>query len=143
MQTLLIYQSHGRNRRTALIVAAVLAGLTGLLVVFQAAWWIIAALALFTLPAIWDLVSNRSAGLTLTDTALHWHSGARSDRIDLHRIRTVRLDRRLDLTTRVLVVLQDSRRIRLPDDCLPDLDQFAAALAKAAVKTERHPFSLL
>lgn len=143
MQTLLTYQYQGRNRRTALSVAAVLAGLSGLVLVFQAAWWIIAGLALFTLPAIWDLVSNRTAGLTLTETALHWHSGRRGDKIALHRIRTIRLDRRLDLTTRVSVVLQDSRRIRLPDDCLPDLDQLAAALARAAVKTERHPFSLL
>lgn len=140
---MLTYQTSGRNRRTAVIVAAVLAGLAALLVIFQASVWIIAGLALFTLPAIRDLVLDRTAGLTLTPAYLDWHSGAHGDRIDLHRIKAVRLDRRLDLTTRVTVLLLDGRRLRLPDDCLPQPDRLEAVLQQAGVTTERHPFSFL
>ena len=142
-QALLDHHSRGRNPRTALVLAGVWGALLLLVVLLDAALWIVAGLGLFTLPALWDLVTDRASGLTLTQDSLHWFSGARSDRIPLARIKAVRLDRRLDLSTRVSVVLRDDRRIRLPQDCLPQVPALEAAVLRAGIRVERHPFSLL
>ncbi|HSG55096.1 MAG TPA: hypothetical protein VLA45_06540 [Paracoccaceae bacterium] len=142
-QHLLDHRANGRNPRTALALVGVWAVLALLLVVFQAAPLIVGGLGLFTLPALWDLVSNRGSGLRVTDQDLHWFSGAKADTIPLPRIKTVRLDRRLDLSYRVSVVLRDDRRIRLPQDCVPAIDRLEEVLHKAGIAVERHPFSLL
>lgn len=142
-QTLLDHRTQGRNARTAWVLAGVWALLAVLLVFFDAAPWIVGGLGLFTLPALWDLVSDRLSGLRLTEDGLHWFSGRQSDTIPLARIRAVRLDRRLDLSFRVSVVLRDDRRIRLPQDCLPRIPALEAALTRAGIRVERHPFSLL
>ena len=140
---LLEYRTTGRNRRTALALAGVWALLALLLVALDAAPWIVAGLALFTLPALWDLLSDRASGLRLTGDDLHWFSGARSGRIPHARIKAVRLDRRLDRSYRVSVARHDTRRIRLPQDCVPPIPMLEAGLARAALPVERHPFSLL
>lgn len=140
---LLDYRTTGRNRRTAFALAGVWIVLVLLLVVLDAATWIVAGLALFTLPALWDLLSDRASGLRLTGDDLHWFSGAKADTIPRARIKAVRLDRRLDLSYRVSVVLHDTRRIRLPQDCVPPIPVLEEALARAGLPVERHPFSLL
>lgn len=139
----LAHRASGRNARTALVLLGVWGLLLGLALILDAALWIMAGLALFTLPAVWDLVSDRASGLILTDNDLHWFSGQQQDTIPHLRIKTVRLDRRLDLSHRVSVVLADDRRIRLPQECLPDIDLLAGALEQAGLRVERHPFSLL
>ena len=140
---LLEHHARGRNARTALVLAGVWALLITLWRGFDAAPWIVAGLGLFTLPALWDLLSDRPSGLILTDDHLQWHSGQQGDTIPCARIKAVRLDRRLDLSYRVSVVLRDDRRIRLPHDCLPDTGRLEAALQRAGIRVERHPFSLL
>jgi hypothetical protein len=143
MQALLDHRNTGRTPRTALVLAGVWAVFVLLVLVLDAALWIVAGLALFTLPALWDLVTDRAAGLVLTGDSLHWFSGRRSDTIPLARVKAVRLDRRLDLSYRTSIVLSDDRRIRFPQECLPDIPVLEAALVKAGVRVERHPFSLL
>lgn len=142
-QAVLDHRNHGRNPRTALVLAGVWAVLILLVVVLEAALWIVAGLALFTLPALWDIVTDRAAGLVLTGDSLQWFSGRQSDTIPLVRVKAVRLDRRLDLSYRSTIVLCDDRRIRFPQECLPDIPVLEAALVKAGVRVERHPFSLL
>jgi hypothetical protein len=142
-QAVLDHRNTGRTPRTALVLAGVWGVLILLVVVLEAAIWIVAGLALFTLPALWDLVTDRAAGLVLTGDSLHWFSGRRSDTIPLARVKAVRLDRRLDLSYRSTIVLSDDRRIRIPQECLPDIPVLEAALVKAGVRVERHPFSLL
>ena len=140
---LIDHRASGRNARTALVVAGVWAVLILLAVFLNAAVWLVVGLGLFILPALWDLVTDRASGLRLTEASLHWFSGGRSDTIPLARIKAMRLDRRLDLSYRVSVVLRDDRRIRLPQDCLPEIPVLEAALSQAGIKVERHPFSLL
>ncbi|MFU8865853.1 MAG: hypothetical protein ACNA7O_18235 [Rhodobacterales bacterium] len=140
---LLDHRNRGRNQRTALVLLGVWGLLVALVVLFDAALWIVAGFALFTLPALWDLASDRAAGLVLTGENLNWFSGRQHDNIPHLRIKAVRLDRRLDLSYRVSVVLKDDRRIRLPQECLPQIDTLARALEQAGIKVERHPFSLL
>jgi hypothetical protein len=142
-QALLDHRARGRNGRTAAVVATVWVVLVLLLTVLDAAPAIVAGLGLFTLPALWDLVSDRPSGLTLTEDSLHWFSGKQADTIPLPRIKAVRLDRRLDLSFRVSVVLRDDRRIRLPQECLPPISLLETALTRAGLRVERHPFALL
>jgi hypothetical protein len=142
-QALLEHHTTGRNPRTALALAGVWGVLALLVMVLDAAVWIVAGLALFTLPALWDLVTDRAAGLRLTGDGLHWFSGRRSDTIPRARIKAVRLDRRLDLSYRVSITLHDDRRIRLPQESLPPIPVLEAALIQAGIRVERHPFSLL
>lgn len=140
---LLDHRLRGRNPRTAVVLLGVWVALLLFWVGLDAAPWIMIGLALFTLPALWDLVTDRPSGLRLTDDSLHWFSGRRSDTVPLAQIKAVRLDRRLDLSYRVSIVLRDDRRIRLPQDCLPEIPTLDAALTQAGIRVERHPFSLL
>lgn len=137
------HTNYGRNRCTLMTVALIYVALIAAIVLVDAAWWLMAALAMFTLPALWDLYANRSAGVTLTDTNLHWFSGQRQADIKLSEIDHMRFDTRLDFSVRVSAVLLGKRRIRLPYDALPPHLEFEAAFKTRGVKTERHHFSLL
>jgi len=137
------FTSHGRNLRTAIVLIAVYAALVALVVVFDASLWLIAGLALTTLPALWDIWSNRSAGLNLTDDTLLWRSGKRFGSIALDDIERVRFDARWDFSVRVTVVPVSGKPVRLPYDALPPSDAFDTALKARSVRTERNPFSIL
>lgn len=140
---LLDHRLRGRNPRTAAVLLGVWVALVLVWVGLEAAPWIMIGVGLFTLPALWDLITDRPSGLILTGDSLHWFSGRRSDTIPLAQIKAVRLDRRLDLSYRVSIVLRDDRRIRLPQECLPEIPTLDAALTQAGIRVERHPFSLL
>lgn len=124
-------------------VALIYLALISAIIVIDAAVWLMAGLALFTLPALWDLYANRSAGVTLTDTDLHWFSGRREADIKLSEIDHMRFDTRLDFSIRVSAVLAGKRRIRLPYEALPPHVEFENAFKARGVKTERHHFTLL
>jgi hypothetical protein len=140
---MLEFQSRGRNSRTAWVLAAIWSALAALVITVDASLWIVAGIALFTLPAVWDLVADRPSGMRLDAEGLHWHSGRHQQDIPLARIKAMRLDRRLDLSFRVSLVLHDNRRLRLPHECLPRIDQLESALKQAGLRVERHPFSLI
>lgn len=119
------------------------AGLAALLVFLDAAPWIVASLALFTLPLAYEVWRNPQCRLTLDATALDWQGILGADRVPLVRIDKVRFDRRLDMSMRVTLVLTDGRKLRLPHDVLPPPERLETALQAYGVKTERHPFSLI
>ena len=136
------HRSTGRSLRALIALAAVWAGLGAL-------WWglsahpvLVGLLFAATLPALWDFVTARPAGLDLTDTALTWHSGRGTGTCDLAALDHVRFDTRLDLSVRVTLVLIPGRRIRLPHDALPPHEALEQALRARGVKTERHHFAL-
>jgi hypothetical protein len=137
------HRSHGRNARTAAVLAAIYAALAALWVWLDMAWFIIAMVALATLPAIWDLWSDRASGLRLDDQSLSWFSGAARAELPLGEIDHMRFDTRLDFSVRVSAVLPGGRRIRLPYDALPPHRSLEAALQARGVRVDRHHFSLL
>lgn len=96
-----------------------------------------------TLPALWDLINNRLAGIALSDTNLSWHSGQTKNSIAHQDIDHIRLNRRLDLTYRVEIRTLKGQKLRLPPDAVPPIEAFEEALRKVDIRTERHPFSLL
>lgn len=137
------HANFGRNRRTVIVVILIYVALVAAILLIDAAWWLMAGLAVFTLPALCDIYTNRSAGVTLTESDLHWFTGSRQADIRLAEIDHMRFDTRLDFSIRVSAVLAGKRRIRLPYEALPPHLEFETALKNRNVKIERHHFSLL
>ncbi|MDR9483602.1 MAG: hypothetical protein RI566_00375 [Sediminimonas sp.] len=137
------HDARARRPRTVLVLLGVWAGLAALWWALDATWWIVAALALFTLPALWEVITDRRASLHLQDGNLHWRDGARGDSVALDALDHVRFDTRLDMSVRVTLILSDGRRIRLPHASLPPHRAFETALKSAGVATRRHHFRAL
>lgn len=143
MSAELTFNATGRSPRTAAVVGAVWLGLLALWLVLDAAPWVVGFLALFTLPACWDLLRNPPSGLTLTQTDISWHSGTRKATVELQEIDHVRLDTRLDFSVRVTLVLVSGAKLRLPFEATPPHQSLEDALNAQGIKTQRHHFQLL
>ena len=138
MSAPLEHASSGRSLRAFLVLMLVwLAALT-LWFALQASVWIVGALLLVSLPALIDFGTGRSAWLRLDDKMLSWGSGGSTGEVALTRITLVRFETRLDFSIRVRLVLDDGRRITLPQH--PRLQE---ALEARDIKTERHHFGLI
>lgn len=137
-----IYQAQGRNSRT-LSAVIIVYGMVALSYLWLgAALWILALPVLATLPALWDIWANPAAGLSVGPDGITWHAGRRKAEVARGEIDCVRLDRSWDFAIRISVVLRSGRRLRLPYECTPPIDDLQAALDNLKIRTERHPFSI-
>ncbi len=143
MSTELTYSAQGRSPRTAAVVGVVWLALLALWLILDATPWIVAFLALFTLPACWDLLTNPPSGLTLTADSVRWHSGKRHASVKLEEIDHVRLDTRLDFSVKVTLVLKTGAKLRLPFEATPPHLQLEQAFEAQGIKTRRHHFQLM
>ncbi len=109
----------------------------------NAAPWIIAALLLFTLPAAYDFARGREAWFELDSDEIRWRSGRQNAKVATKRIRHIRLETRLDLTVRARLVLDDGKRIPVPQDATPSRDLLETECAARGIETQRHHFSLM
>ena len=140
--SLYAYERSGRTYGAALVVGAIWVALLAAWIWLEAATWIIIFIALFTIPAVIDLLRNPASGLRLTADTLSWHSGRRHAEVQLSEIEHVRLDTRLDFSVRASVVLQTGRRIRLPFESTPPHQPFEDALLAQDIKVLRFHFQL-
>lgn len=124
------------------MVAAVWLALIAAYVMIEASPMIVAIVALFTLPALWELATNPIARLSLSPQVLVWQRGKDKVTIPLNTIDHIRLDTRVDLSVRATVVLRSGQRLRVPPDAMPPHRPFEYALHAAGVPTRRHHFSL-
>ena len=136
------YQRQGRSIGAMVLLAAIWTALACAWVLIDAAPLILGIIAACTLPALYDVVKNPAAGLSLTQEQLHWHSGPRTAEIPVTEIDRLRLDTRLDFSVRATVILKNGRKIRIPFEATPPHHSFEQALNARNVKTERHHFSL-
>ncbi|MDX1743780.1 MAG: hypothetical protein R3186_09325 [Ruegeria sp.] len=134
------FTRHNRTRRSVLTLMGIYAGLLALVIVFDAAWWLVGLLSLSTLPALWDIIQDTQAGLTLDPDRIYWFSGNREAEVALSEIDHVRLDTRWDFSVRSALVLASGKRIRLPDEAMPPHKEFESILEKAGLRVERHHF---
>ena len=134
------FARRGRAPRTLGIVIAIYTGLVAAILLIDAAWWLMAALALATLPALWDLWQDPSAGVRLNDTQLEWHTGRHCGTLAWDEIDHMRIDTRWDFSVRVTAMLQSGKRVRLPYQALPPHRALEAALLARGVLVERHHF---
>ena len=138
--TAFTFTRQNRNQRTVLILIGVYAMLIALMILLNAVWWLMALLALTTLPALWDVIKDTSAGMELTDETLRWHTGQRRGQLKLSEVDRFRFDTRWDFSVRVSAVLKSDKRVRLPDESLPPHKQFEMVLNQAGFAVERHHF---
>jgi hypothetical protein len=136
------FTRQGREPRTVVVLILVYSVLLAAIIAIDAAWWLMAALALLTLPALWDLWKDPSAGLRLDRQRLDWHSGRLNGTLVLSEIDYMRFDTRWDFSVRVTAVLNTAKRIRLPDEALPSHRAFEAALDARGIRVERHYFTV-
>lgn len=137
------YHRDGRNRATLWAVLAVWTVLLFALIQVEAAPWLMGLIALFTLPALWDLYANPAAGLAFDDQGLHWFSGKRSATLLWSEVDHVRLDTRLDFSVGATAVLITGRKIRIPYEATPPHLAMETALNAQGITTRRHHFSLI
>ncbi len=137
------FRRTARNWPTLVAVLAVWGALILAYLVFEASGWIVGILGLFTLPAVYDLGRNPTAGVTLNSDRLDWYSGRVHAGLDLSEIDHIRLDTRLDFSVRATAVLHSGRKIRLPFESTPPHRPFEEVLNANGVKTVRHHFSLM
>lgn len=137
------YHHTARRLGPALVVICVWAALLGAYIYLDATLWIIGLFALFTLPALWDLARNTTAGLTLDDTTLTWQSGRRSATLALDELDHIRLDTRLDFSVRATAFLKTGRKIRLPFEATPPHQAFEDALTARNITVQRYHFQLM
>ncbi len=136
------FTRQGRSPRTLAILIVVYSVLIAATILIDAAWWLMATLALLTLPALWDLWGDPSAGVRLSADRLDWHTGRQNASLDLSEIDFMRFDTRWDFSVRITVVLHDASRARLPYEALPPHTDFEKALVAQGVKVEKHHFSV-
>ncbi len=139
----MIYRFESQARQTSTIVKLLLLwGITLCLwVALDATLWIVAGLALFSLPVLWDVVRNTTVELEVWPGRIVWSSSLKNgDRADIDH---VRLNRRFDGSMKITLVHVGGSQTRLPPDVSPPIDAFETALKDAGIAVQRHPFSLI
>ena len=97
----------------------------------------IALFAVLISPAIWTIIANTDATLSVTDDAMSWQVGARGDEVALSDIDFVRARTSLDLAQRVVVVRHSGPKLHVPGLCLPPGRQLDDALEARGVTVKR------
>ncbi|MEM1004982.1 MAG: hypothetical protein AAF496_11320 [Pseudomonadota bacterium] len=136
------FRRQNRNSRTVVILIAVYAALLTLIIVFDAAWWLVGLLSVATLPAVWDILQDSSAGMSMEADQIAWYSGKRQGHINLQEIDYFRFDTRWDFSVRVSMILTTGKRVRLPDESLPPHRTLEKILENAGFTVRRHHFTV-
>jgi hypothetical protein len=137
------FENRGRSRRALVALVLIWGALLLLMQLIALSPWIAGPVALLTLPAAWEFVTDPRSSLSLDDTHLSWQTARSDDQVPLNMIRMIRFDTRLDLSVRLTVRLTDDRKIRLPHACTPPHRRFEEELKSRGIATERHHFSLI
>ena len=88
----------------------------------------------FTLPALWDVICDTHSWIEVWPKQIIWGSALRGgNRSDINR--------RFDGSIKITLIHVSGAHSRLPPDITPPVDVFQAALKKAGITAERHPFS--
>lgn len=133
------FERSARGPRALALIGTALAALLAL-ILLGAAWWITAALALLTLPALIEAARDARATLTLDDHALAWSTGRRAQSVPLPRIAEVRLATTLDFSQRATVHADTGEKLRIPPECLPPGRTLDEALAARDIPHRRSLF---
>lgn len=136
------FRQHARSPRHVAVLVCIYAVLLAAIFLIDAAWWLMALLALPTLPALWEVVQNPEAGLEIDETAFRWWSGKHRGAVRLGEIDHIRMDTRWDLSVRVRLMLTSGRRLQLPHDSLPPHRDLEQALTSRGLRVERHHFTV-
>ena len=126
-----------RNITSYVMVAFAIVALLVLVFGLQAHPFIVALFAVLITPAIWSIVANTEAELTIDDASISWQVGARGNRVDFDDIDYVRARTALDLSQRVAVFRNSGPKLHIPGPCLPSGRQLDEALEARGVTVKR------
>lgn len=138
----LSHTTRARSLRGALALLAVLAFVGALAFFLQAHPAICLFILMGALPLLWDMARDAGTWFELTQTTLSWRAGRHTGSLPLSQIDRTELVIRMDLSSKLTVVLNDGQRLRLPPACLPGPHGLEAALMAADVPVIRKFFSL-
>lgn len=136
------FHRQGRSFGLAVVLGAWLMGLLILATKVQAAPWLIALLALPTLPGLYELAKNPRSGLELNAQEISWFCGDRQTTVLLPEISHLRADTRLDLSVRLTLILTSGEKLRIPPQATPPIDALEEACKTRNMALERHHFVL-
>ena len=135
------YTRRGRCLGTAAWVIGAATFLIGLRIGVDASPIILTPLALTLLPAIWDLVFDPKATLSVNEGSVTWSTGKHEKSVPHASVFLVKLNTLWDFSTRTTFVLRDGSQIRVPPQCQPPAAELEAALLEHGLKVERHHFT--
>ncbi|UWQ80464.1 hypothetical protein K3725_05530 [Leisingera sp. S132] len=135
------FSRRGRSRAALLATGGWLAAVLVLWLVLDAALWLVILLALPVLPALTDLIRNPLSGMKISDGHIEWFTGKLTGKADLAEIALVRFDTRWDFSVRATLILENGKRIRLPQEATPPHEETDAEFQKRGIRTERHHFT--
>ncbi len=135
---------HNQGRKPATI-AALLAAIAVLAFLYSigTVTWFLMVLALFTVPALIDVLRNPTAEFALDDQYMSWRSSSQTVKLPLTRIAKARFDTRWDFSVRVTLILIDNSKMRIPQDAMPPHQGLEDALKARGFTTERHHFRVV
>ena len=119
------------------MVGGALVVLLVLLFGIQAHPFIVAVFGVLISPAIWSIIANTEASLTVDDTKMSWQVGARGDSVEFSDIDYVRSRTALDLSQRVAVFRNSGPKLHIPGPCLPTGRMLDDALEARGVTVKR------
>lgn len=139
----LFFENRGRCPATVFVVLLSWATLLAAYILIDAALLVLMLLWLFTLPAVYDLITNPVASFHLDDKTLVWRAGRQRAQIAVSEIDHLRLDTRLDMSVRLTAVRPSGRKIRVPYPATPSAAAIEKAADRAGIAFQRHHFSLM
>lgn len=141
-ETLLTHTAQGRNPRSIIVLTLSIAALLGLLLL-GTYWWIVAFLALFTLPTLVDVVFNPVATFALTEAEVRWKNATQEAEIELGKIKSIQIATRLNVAFRMKFVMYDDAKVLIPQDVLPPRAALENALKQLDIPVEHDRLRLI
>lgn len=136
------FERDARSLTAMLMISIWLCGLAVLVLVFQAALWLVAALALPVLPALWELWRNPRSWLRIDTEQFCWSSPRMTGEIALTEISHIDMTTRWDFSIRVTLHTHLGTTHKLPPDVTPPDTFIEAALSARGIPVKRHHFTV-
>ena len=137
------YERRGRSIVTAILLAVIYAILAIGMIFLSLSQWLVGIVFVFSLPALWDLISDVRSGMSITAQDVSWYHGKNSTTIPLADIKQFRIDLRMDRSVKLTIELENGRKIRVAQPATPPLAELETTLPKAGIPFRKNPFSLL
>lgn len=134
------FEPQARSLRAQAMIGVWAAGLVAMRLMLDAAWVVLALLALPLIPAIVEQIRNPRRWLLISDKAITWHDGFSEQDVPLDRIAEVRLDTRWDMSVRARLTLHSGTKLRLPPTVTPKSEQLEQELQARGAKVSRQHF---
>ncbi len=105
--------------------------------------WLAMIAFLFTLPAVYDLISARASGIKVNGDQIAWYAGKRNNSVAANLIDHIKLDTRLDLSVRCTLVLSSGQKVKVPFEACPKHRALEAQLHAHGYTTRRQHFGFV